>query len=115
MRKLAVAGVALAALLFSLPARADDLHVGTLVATTSVNNATTATPFTLTFAARISVQCDATAYVKAVSSATGAVTTANGVKLAADQLYDVDLEANQKWIAAIASSGTANCKVFVRR
>lgn len=108
----------LAGLLFTgFAAQAADNWKGTIVATTTKNNADTAAPFSLNYGARYMVQCDAAAYVRAVTSATGTVTTSNGVKVAADEKYDIDMLLDggleQKWIAAVSVSGTANCKVFL--
>lgn len=102
--------------LVSLPALAADSYLGTIVsAGTSVTNASTATPFTVKGNA-IAVQCDAASYVlaSAGTSAT-AVTSSNGVKLAADALYDIDFASSlTRFVAIIPVSGSANCKVFAR-
>lgn len=119
--------VALVAAFISTPAHADDQYLGTITSTgTSVTNATTATPFyaagfgvnspTTPPALRLAVQCDAAAYLKVVSTSSGTVTAANGIKAVADQIYDLDLVGGPKlWLAAISVSGTANCKVFARK
>lgn len=100
------------------PALAADNWKGTIVsAGATTNNATTAAPFALLYGARYMVQCDAAVYVRAVTSATGTVTAANGAKVALDEKYDIDMlldgTAEQKWIAMIPVSGAANCKVFL--
>jgi hypothetical protein len=120
MRKLF--GVALVAALFiALPARAEDVIVGTLTSTgTSVTNASTAVPFyqtgirpsASTGFTHAAIQCDGAAYVTTVTTAAGTVSAATGVKLAADQLYDDDLTGPLKWLAMISVTGTVNCKVF---
>lgn len=104
---------ALALLLAAPAALARDFYIGTLVSSGgSVNNTTTATPFALSVAGAYSLQCDATVYVTVGSASTVTATSAQGVKLAADQLYDLDIAVAGYAIAMVPDSGSANCKVF---
>lgn len=94
------------------PAQAGDRYIGTLTSTgASVNNSTTATPFTLPTGDifMIAVQCDAAAYV-GMGMGSGTTATANQVKVLADQIYDI--RTNQDTIAMFPVSGTVNCRVF---
>ena len=57
------------------------------------------------------IQCDAAAYVRLGDSAV-TVTTATGIKIAADDLLIVDTKAARYVsVLAVASGGTANCKI----
>ena len=102
-------------LLLSTPAHAGDRLLGTIVATTTKNNSDTATPFTVQAGARISVQCDAAAHVATATGTTCTATTSN-VKVGADQLYDTSVTASGTTgcVAAVAVTGTANCRVYER-
>lgn len=90
--------------------------LGVVVATTTKNNHDTATPFNNTGEALkakvLLVQCDAAAYVLAGTANTATVTTANGVKLAADEKAYIGMTAAQGWIAFLSVSGTANCRCW---
>lgn len=103
---------AILCLAVALSATAAEVHKGTLVATTSVNNATTATAFSLSNVNTAMVQCDGAVYISvgATSGAAVATTTA-GRKVAADEAFYFSLN-NGKFVAALAVSGTVNCKVF---
>lgn len=110
-------------LLFALclaasPALAGERYLGTIVATTTKNNTDTATPFGIPAGAKLSVQCDATAYVLVcASTASCSATTTNGIKVAADQLFTTSTpssSAGAGYVAALSASGTANCRVFER-
>lgn len=101
--------LALSLLLLASPALAADVLVGTLVSSgASVNNTTTAAPFELSPGQRYAIQCSATAYVVAGATATSAA----GVKLAADQLYDLYLGGTPARLAIIGDGGAVTCKVF---
>lgn len=116
MRKLVI----VAALAFAFPSFAAEVLLGTITSTgTTKNNSDTAVPFTLgpdthNGAYKLSIQCDAAAYVIAGGSTAVTVAATTGVKLAADALFDIDVLPSQKWIAVISSSGTVNCRVFSR-
>lgn len=94
---------------------------GVLTSTgTSVNNTTTAVPFTLVPGATYAVQCDSAACIHAgLGSATTATCTmgsANyGTQLSTLQLYDVPLVASGQLqadtLSMISVSGTSNCEV----
>ncbi len=113
--------LALGLLLLSGAALAEDLPQGTITSTgTSVTNASTAVPFVVAgwgVSTRLSLQCDATAYVKTVTTSTGTVSASTaatmGVRLSTDQYFDIDLTGGPRWIAVISSAGTVNCRVFV--
>lgn len=96
---------------------------GVLTSTgTSVNNTTTAVPFTVSKGGLYAIQCDAPACVTAgPGSATAASCTLSsasaGVQLAALQLYDVPLVTSGSktadTLAMISVSGTANCRAWL--
>ena len=96
-------------------------YLGTLTSTgTSVNNSTTAVPFTIPKGASLVFQPDGVGYLLADSTS---VTSSNGVKLSADDRFPADcgtlttvvVSSNQGSVASwISSSGTTNCKVFER-
>lgn len=119
MRRGVTLSLVVAVALGASPAFADDAYVGTITSTgTSVTNGTTSSTFAtsgLEKRAKVSVQCDAAAYVRTVATSATAVTSSNGVKLAADQLYDIDLSTDRLFIAVISVSGTANCRVYYRK
>jgi hypothetical protein len=91
-------------------------HLGTIVATTTKNNHDTASAFSNTGAALkgmvLMVQCDAAAYVLPGTANTATVTTGNGVKLEANEKFIFIMGVEHGWLAALAVSGTANCKVW---
>jgi hypothetical protein len=108
-------------------AEAADIYLGTIVtAGTDITNATTAAPFAVPSPNKLSVQCDAIAYV--LIDTTTAVTASNGAKVAADQLFQTSTSCitpqctssltvggqTSATVRAISASGTANCKVFRR-
>jgi hypothetical protein len=113
---------------FLLPissAFADDKAMGILFAADggSINNSVNGptavdggpAAFALSDNTTAPVQCDASAYVRAVDTSSGSVTASNGVKVSAGQLYDVYLQAGQKWVAARCVSGDCSCNVFQLR
>ena len=116
-----------AALLLPLASFAGEQLLGTITSGgTSVTNATTAVSFNIPPMSKLTVQCDAAAYI-ATDATT--VTTANGLKLATDVALPTSVGNGASTIlpadggttarvsariAVISSSGTANCKVFER-
>lgn len=94
----------------------DPVLLGTIVATTTKNNSDTAVAFNATGEALkgklLVLQPDADCYVRQVDTAAGTVTTANGIKLAADQLFYMGMRSTKGFIACVAVSGTANLRVF---
>ena len=89
--------------------------LGKIVATTTKNNHDTATPFNDTGDALggklLVLQSDVACYIKVGKTNAITATTAD-LKLAADQLFYLNLPADYGFIAAVAVSGTANVKVF---
>ena len=122
--------LAVCACILAAPAFAGEKYLGTIAGTTgptSKNNHNTATPFKIPPMAKVTVQCDAAAYI-----ATDVITatSTNGVKVSADSAFPtsvgVNLDApstdagvsaitNSAVISVIGVSGAANCKVFERR
>ena len=82
--------------------------LGTLVATTAVNQGNTATPFTIPTGTRLLLQTDAAVHVAWVATG-GAATTSNGVELAADEKFFTRSGTRLPLLSAV---GTANVKVF---
>lgn len=110
----------LLSVLLAIQTEAAETSLGLMISTgTAVTNATTATPFTVPKGAKLSIQCDAIAYVKVGDSVQGVTATASAtgssVKLAADQLFLTSTSQDQDRISMISASGTANCRVFERR
>lgn len=90
--------------------------LGTIVATTTKNNTDTAVPFNSTGEGlkgkTLLVQPDAACYILPGLLSTSTVTTANGLKLSADQTYVIMMGASYGWLACLSVSGTANLKVW---
>lgn len=108
----------IAACLLALPASAGERYLGTIVATTTKNNTDTASPFGIPAGAKLSIQCDATAYVLVCANSTScSATTTNGIKVSADQLFTTSAPSSSGgagYVAVLSASGTANCRVFER-
>lgn len=105
--------LALAVLLAAASASASDNYLGTIAsAGSSTTNASTASAFSLSTPGRFMVQCDAAVYVRAGTTSSVSVSSANGVKVSADSPYDIVLPGSSGFIAIIPVSGSANCKVF---
>ncbi len=88
--------------------------LGTITsAGTSINNLTTAVPFSSTGDAlkgkTILVQCDAVTRILPGLTNAASVTTAIGVKLAADERVIIMMRPDYGWLAVI---GTTNCNVW---
>src|SRR3990167_5807662 len=99
--------------------------LGTITATTTKNNHTTAVPFNNTGNALLGktllIQPDSACYIGCGLTNAGTVTTANGVKLAADErviltMDDIDSSVAAGefygWFASVAVSGTTVLKVW---
>lgn len=87
-------------------------YLGTITATTTKNNNSTASPFTIPLGQFVLVQCDAATYVLPGTTTGATVTTSNGVKIIADEKYYLMLTLDQAYLAALAVTGTVNCKVW---
>ncbi|MEO8758760.1 MAG: hypothetical protein ABI398_13530 [Devosia sp.] len=90
-----------------------DVWVGTIVATTTTNNQTTAVPFVLPRAG--AMQCDGAVYVVWGSSSGATATAPAGERVEANALFDFDATPTYRFLAVLPVSGTANCKVFERK
>jgi hypothetical protein len=92
--------------------------LGVLVATTSVNNLTTAAPFNSTGDGLkgkvLMLQPDTACWIKTGASDVAATTSATGssVKVAAEERVIVRMSHDSGYIAAIAVAGTSNVRVF---
>ena len=113
-------GSSLLCVLVSLPvpAVAAESRLGKITSTapTAQNNGTTATPFVVPSGTRLSIQCDADAYV-AVSQSSTALATAEDVKIAAGSLFPTSTPKSAgvpSYVSVLPVAGTANCRVFVR-
>lgn len=94
-----------------------ETYLGVIVATTTKNNADTAAPFAINgYGSKISIQPDTACYVRVGSSSSLTVTTANGVKVEANALFQTSIPraATAGYVAVLAVSGTTNAKVFER-
>lgn len=91
-------------------------YLGTIVATTTTTNSSTATPFTINNGARLSIQPDAACYVAVSASSSVTATTTNGVKVEANALFPTSVPptGSAGYVAVLAVSGTVNAKVFER-
>ncbi len=58
------------------------------------------------------VQCGAVAYLLPVSAGDGGVTTATGVKVAADERVILTLTTDLKWLAVLQDSASTTCRVW---
>lgn len=58
------------------------------------------------------VQCDATSYVVSGKGSGLIEDGGNGVKLTADQLYDIPMKVGDDTIATRGSAGNSNCRLF---
>ena len=121
--------VLMLAVLSAAPALAGENLIGTIISAAGADttNATTATPFVLLPGVRLSVQCNATAYV--IGDDTVAVSATRGVKLAADAFFltKVDALAGKRitmviatisytsGILRIAGPGAVTCLVWSRK
>lgn len=95
---------------------AAERRVGQVVATapTAQNNSTTAAPFSLPGSTRISIQCNADAYV-VISDSSSKLATNVEVKLAADVLFPTSTpSALNGFVSILPASGSATCQVFIR-
>lgn len=116
-------GVALAALVAALTAHAYEKPLSCTIQSTGTT--ANSTSCTIPLGVPLAVQCDAAACVRAVLSTGTATVTCTagqantGVKVAANQLYDVPMfydgtnANNVDEIAVISVSGTVNCEVFM--
>jgi hypothetical protein len=110
--------VALLALAFGLLATpsafADEDYLGSIVsAGATVNNSTTASPFTIQAGSDITIQCSAAFYY--VTSSSAAVTaTSTGTQVPdANALFDIALSAGRLYIAILpVAGGATTCKVY---
>lgn len=83
--------------------------LGVIVSTTAVDNSTTASDFEIPAGALLLLVPDADVHVLPGTVADGAVTTANGVPVAADEKFYILLKSSQTAVQAI---GAANTKVW---
>lgn len=90
--------------------------LGVIVATTTKNNTDTASAFNSTGEALkgkiLLVQSDSACYVLPGTISTTTVTTANGVKLAADERVVITMGSSYGWLAGLAVTGTSNIRVW---
>lgn len=113
-------------------AHAGEVLIGTITSTgTAVANqavyadagpvAATAVPFSIPRDAKLSVQCDAAAYLfLSNGSQLVAATSTNSIKVPADALFLTSSPPGGTgetvmYLSMISVSGTANCRVFTRR
>lgn len=90
--------------------------LGTITATTTKNNSTTAVPF-YTAAPDLSgrvlmLQADSACYVVFGATSALAVATTAGVKLAADEKFYVTLRSDTGLVACLPGSGTTVLRVY---
>lgn len=113
MRRPGFLALLLVALLIPLAAWAYYPPLGRLVsAGATINNSTTAAPFTIPAGAVLFVQPDAAVYVCAGTVATTACTATTGVKVAADQFFPLPMSSAYVYVAILPVSGAANATVF---
>jgi hypothetical protein len=106
------------------PAWAGERYLGTITSTgADTTNATTANPFNIPRGRKITIQCDAVAYV--ITDTTTVVSAATGIKLDVDEKFPTSTgtmvidtsgtaAAGGAIVRVISASGTVNCKVFER-
>lgn len=61
--------------------------------------------------AKLTVQCDAAAYVGATQLSTTLCTSTTCRKIRADDIYPLDLRNNEAFVSVLAVVGTANCYI----
>lgn len=102
---------------------AGEKYLGVIAGTggpTAKNNSSTAAPFVIPSMAKITVQCDADAYV---ATDVTTATSSNGVKVLQDSVFPTSVGSNLTTVSSTRSavlsvigvSGAVNCKVFERR
>lgn len=88
--------------------------LGKIVATTTINNHDTATPFNNTGDALktkvLLIQADAACHIAFGTTNAVTATTAN-LKLSADSIYTFVMGPDYGWLAIVSVSGTTNVKV----
>jgi hypothetical protein len=108
-----LSGVHLSAALYG-----DPVHLGTIAATTSATNGTTAAPFhaadgTERLTGKLLVlQPDVACYVRQVATAAETVTAANGFLLSGGGTVYMSMRSSKGFLAVLPVSGTVNLKVF---
>lgn len=115
MKSLRILAALAVALAFAFPAFADHVVLGTLVsAGTTINNTTTAVPFSIKGATKIDIQCNAPARIATGKGSGTAATSSSfkGVK-EADGVYAVDPRRGFDTIAILSPTGGAlTCVVY---
>lgn len=109
-----VAAVFAAALFAPTAARADEVYIGSLIsAGATINNSTTATPFTsIPAGTDIAIQCSAAVYY-VVGTSTSLAATSTGVEVPVSVLYDIQLNQGMRYIAILpVAGGATTCKVY---
>lgn len=107
--------VLILAVTLALPASAQyvlDEYAGTVTSTGASATSASFDGDGFESGANYSVQCDAAAYVRLVTSSAGTVASTNGVLLEAGRLFPFRAGSQRNFLAVISVSGTANCKVF---
>ena len=98
---------ALVALLIAPFVVAGDFYLQTVASTSPTSAASTV----LTPSIQHSVQCDAPARYRTCALST-CTATSNDMLLDTNKIYDVGLDSDSKYIAVLASTGTANCRIY---
>ena len=92
------------------------VFLGLIVATTTKNNTDTATPFNTAAnglaGKALLIQSDTECFILPSASSTGTVTTANGVKVGADEKVIIIMGPTYGWLAGLAVTGTSNIRVW---
>lgn len=102
----------LALCLSSAVATAAPKLIGVITATTAKNQTDTAVPFTIPQYAPLLIHCDATAYVKFVSTAAGVATTSSyNYRIGAGETVMDRTNSAFAFISVLSASGTANCYI----
>lgn len=110
--------------LLAAPAFAGEKYLGTIAGTagpTTKDNSNTASPFTIPPLARVTVQCDAAAYI--ATDVVNGATSSNGVLVQSNTAFPTSVGEGKVVISSyrsavisvIGSSGAVNCKVFERK
>lgn len=122
MKRPAVVLPLLAGLFLAPAAESHPVRLGTITAdaTTSQTNASTAVAFkntqpNLLSGMELRIQCDANAWIRAVTNstdtATKAAATANAIYVEANQFYPLPMGPGANYVAVLCDSGTCNCRV----
>lgn len=91
-------------------------YLGTIAASTTTTNHTTASPFNNTgdglAGKMLLIQPDATCFLRGVTTNSGTVTTTNGVYVGTNERVIITLKSDEGWLAVLGDGGSVNARVW---